>query len=45
MMLLQDFMDEMKGKVPEVENATKSCKHKLVLKQQASPSRKTPSSE
>ncbi|KAG1936136.1 microtubule-actin cross-linking factor 1, isoforms 1/2/3/5 [Pimephales promelas] len=38
-----DFMDEMKGKVPEVENATKSCKHKLVPKQQASPSRKTPS--
>ncbi|XP_056114056.1 microtubule-actin cross-linking factor 1, isoforms 6/7 isoform X1 [Rhinichthys klamathensis goyatoka] len=37
-----DFMDEMKGKVPEVENATKSCKHKLVPKQQASPSRKAP---
>uniref|UniRef100_A0A671PV95 Microtubule-actin cross-linking factor 1, isoforms 1/2/3/5-like n=1 Tax=Sinocyclocheilus anshuiensis TaxID=1608454 RepID=A0A671PV95_9TELE len=27
-----DFMDEMKGKVPEIENATKSCKHKLVQK-------------
>ncbi|XP_051999453.1 microtubule-actin cross-linking factor 1, isoforms 6/7 [Xyrauchen texanus] len=36
------FMDEMKGKVPEVENATKSCKHKLVPKQQVSPSRKGP---
>nr|XP_695869.5 microtubule-actin cross-linking factor 1, isoforms 1/2/3/5 [Danio rerio] len=35
-----DFMDEMKGKVPEVENATKSCKHKLVPKQQVSPSRR-----
>uniref|UniRef100_A0A8C1SSB6 Microtubule actin crosslinking factor 1 n=1 Tax=Cyprinus carpio TaxID=7962 RepID=A0A8C1SSB6_CYPCA len=35
---LQDFMDEMKGKVPEIENATKSCKHKLVPKQQVSPS-------
>ncbi|KAI2655805.1 Microtubule-actin cross-linking factor 1 [Labeo rohita] len=38
----EDFMDEMKGKVPEVENATKSCKHKLVPKQQVSPSRKAP---
>uniref|UniRef100_A0A672L834 EF-hand domain-containing protein n=1 Tax=Sinocyclocheilus grahami TaxID=75366 RepID=A0A672L834_SINGR len=28
-----DFMDEMKGKVPEMENATKSCKHKLAPKQ------------
>ncbi|XDV39723.1 hypothetical protein PO909_008917 [Leuciscus waleckii] len=37
-----DFMDEMKGKIPEVENATKSCKHKLVPKQQVSPSRKAP---
>ncbi|XP_077061585.1 microtubule-actin cross-linking factor 1, isoforms 6/7 [Siphateles boraxobius] len=37
-----NFMDEMKGKVPEVENATKSCKHKLVPKQQVSPSRKPP---
>ncbi|XP_016375038.1 dystonin-like [Sinocyclocheilus rhinocerous] len=37
-----DFMDEMKGKVPEIENATKSCKHKLVPKQQVSPSRKAP---
>ncbi|XP_026140571.1 microtubule-actin cross-linking factor 1, isoforms 1/2/3/5-like isoform X2 [Carassius auratus] len=37
-----DFMDEMKGKLPEIENATKSCKHKLVPKQQVSPSRKTP---
>uniref|UniRef100_A0A8C1P0N8 Uncharacterized protein n=1 Tax=Cyprinus carpio TaxID=7962 RepID=A0A8C1P0N8_CYPCA len=33
-----DFMDEMKGKVPEIEKATKSCKHKLVPKQQVSPS-------
>uniref|UniRef100_A0A673JT97 EF-hand domain-containing protein n=1 Tax=Sinocyclocheilus rhinocerous TaxID=307959 RepID=A0A673JT97_9TELE len=40
-----DFMDEMKGKVPEIENATKSCKHKLVPKQQVSPSRKAPASE
>uniref|UniRef100_A0A671PZA1 Microtubule-actin cross-linking factor 1, isoforms 1/2/3/5-like n=1 Tax=Sinocyclocheilus anshuiensis TaxID=1608454 RepID=A0A671PZA1_9TELE len=40
--LLQDFMDEMKGKVPEIENATKSCKHKLVQKLQVSPSRKAP---
>ncbi|XP_016342373.1 microtubule-actin cross-linking factor 1, isoforms 1/2/3/5 [Sinocyclocheilus anshuiensis] len=37
-----DFMDEMKGKVPEIENATKSCKHKLVQKLQVSPSRKAP---
>ncbi|XP_042627817.1 microtubule-actin cross-linking factor 1, isoforms 1/2/3/5 [Cyprinus carpio] len=37
-----DFMDEMKGKVPEIENATKSCKHKLVPKQQVSPSRRAP---
>ncbi|XP_065102531.2 microtubule-actin cross-linking factor 1, isoforms 6/7 isoform X2 [Paramisgurnus dabryanus] len=37
-----DFMDEMKGKIPEVENATKSCKHKSVPKQLFSPSRKTP---
>ncbi|XP_055067802.2 microtubule-actin cross-linking factor 1, isoforms 6/7 isoform X1 [Misgurnus anguillicaudatus] len=37
-----DFMDEMKGKLPEVENATKSCKHKRVPKQLLSPSRKTP---
>ncbi|XP_051574276.1 microtubule-actin cross-linking factor 1, isoforms 6/7 [Myxocyprinus asiaticus] len=36
------FMDVMKGKVPEVENATKSCKHKVILKQQVSPSRKAP---
>uniref|UniRef100_A0A8C1L6T3 EF-hand domain-containing protein n=1 Tax=Cyprinus carpio TaxID=7962 RepID=A0A8C1L6T3_CYPCA len=40
-----DFMDEMKGKVPEIENATKSCKHKLVPKQQVSPSRRAPASE
>ncbi|XP_016097767.1 microtubule-actin cross-linking factor 1, isoforms 1/2/3/5-like [Sinocyclocheilus grahami] len=37
-----DFMDEMKGKVPEMENATKSCKHKLAPKQQVSPGRKAP---
>ncbi|XP_016342581.1 microtubule-actin cross-linking factor 1, isoforms 1/2/3/5-like [Sinocyclocheilus anshuiensis] len=38
-----DFMrNEMKGKVPEIENATKSCKHKLVPKHQVSPSRKAP---
>uniref|UniRef100_A0A671R6Q8 EF-hand domain-containing protein n=1 Tax=Sinocyclocheilus anshuiensis TaxID=1608454 RepID=A0A671R6Q8_9TELE len=40
-----DFMrNEMKGKVPEIENATKSCKHKLVPKHQVSPSRKAPAS-
>ncbi|MCJ8728159.1 hypothetical protein PDJAM_G00001110 [Pangasius djambal] len=36
------FMDELKSKVIEVENATKSCKHKLTPKQQVSPSHKTP---
>ncbi len=38
-------MNEMKGKGPEIENATKSCKHKLVPKLQVSPSRKAPASE
>ncbi|KAF4087940.1 hypothetical protein AMELA_G00077310 [Ameiurus melas] len=37
-----DFMDELKSKVIEVENATKSCKLKLTPKQQVSPSHKTP---
>ncbi|XP_053083867.1 microtubule-actin cross-linking factor 1, isoforms 6/7 isoform X3 [Pangasianodon hypophthalmus] len=36
------FMDELKSKVIDVENATKSCKHKLTPKQQVSPSHKTP---
>ncbi|KAI7806099.1 putative microtubule-actin cross-linking factor 1, partial [Triplophysa rosa] len=36
------FINEIKGKITEVENATKSCKHKLVPKPQVSPSRKTP---
>ncbi|XP_058251804.1 microtubule-actin cross-linking factor 1, isoforms 6/7 isoform X1 [Hemibagrus wyckioides] len=35
------FMVELKSKVIEVENATKSCKHKLTPKQ-VSPSHKTP---
>ncbi|XP_067093521.1 microtubule-actin cross-linking factor 1, isoforms 6/7 [Osmerus mordax] len=34
------FTEEMHRKLPEVENATKSCKQKLVPKQQGSPSRK-----
>lgn len=38
-------MDELKTKVLEVENATKSCKHKLTPKQQVSPSHKTPTSK
>ncbi|KAA0702847.1 Microtubule-actin cross-linking factor 1 [Triplophysa tibetana] len=37
-----DFLNEVKGKIPDVENATKSCKQKLVPKTQVSPSRKTP---
>ncbi|XP_066538395.1 microtubule-actin cross-linking factor 1, isoforms 6/7 [Hoplias malabaricus] len=37
------FMDEMKRKVPEVENATKACKHKPTPKQQVSPSHRIPS--
>ncbi|XP_023671105.2 microtubule-actin cross-linking factor 1, isoforms 6/7 isoform X1 [Paramormyrops kingsleyae] len=36
------FMDELNGKVPEVESAIKSCKMKMVPKQLMSPSRKTP---
>ncbi|XP_053539137.1 microtubule-actin cross-linking factor 1, isoforms 6/7 [Ictalurus punctatus] len=36
------FMDELKSKVIEVENATKSCKLKLTPKQQVSPCHKTP---
>ncbi|XP_028835491.1 microtubule-actin cross-linking factor 1, isoforms 1/2/3/5 isoform X2 [Denticeps clupeoides] len=36
------FMEELNQKVPEVENATKSCKKKHVPKKQSSPSRKTP---
>ncbi|KAM9488562.1 microtubule-actin cross-linking factor 1, isoforms 6/7 [Clarias gariepinus] len=37
------FMDELKSKVIEVENATKSCKHKLIPKKHVSPSHKMPS--
>ncbi|XP_026857479.2 microtubule-actin cross-linking factor 1, isoforms 1/2/3/5 [Electrophorus electricus] len=36
------FMDELKRKVPEIESATKACKHKLTPKQQVSPIHKTP---
>uniref|UniRef100_A0A7N6BJN4 EF-hand domain-containing protein n=1 Tax=Anabas testudineus TaxID=64144 RepID=A0A7N6BJN4_ANATE len=35
------FMEELNKKFPEVENATKSCKHKSISKQQVSP-RKRP---
>ncbi|XP_051920542.1 microtubule-actin cross-linking factor 1, isoforms 6/7 isoform X1 [Hippocampus zosterae] len=35
------FMEELNKKLPEVEHATKSCKHKSVSKQQVSP-RKRP---
>ncbi|CAM9197441.1 unnamed protein product [Lampetra planeri] len=31
------FMEELKKKFPEVEHATKSCKHKSISKQQVSP--------
>uniref|UniRef100_A0A668APM3 EF-hand domain-containing protein n=1 Tax=Myripristis murdjan TaxID=586833 RepID=A0A668APM3_9TELE len=34
------FMEELNKKVPEVEHATKSCKHKSISKQQASPSKR-----
>ncbi|XP_062393936.1 microtubule-actin cross-linking factor 1, isoforms 6/7 [Sardina pilchardus] len=36
------FMEELNRKAPEVENATRSCKQKHIPKQQASPSRRTP---
>ncbi|XP_076827738.1 microtubule-actin cross-linking factor 1, isoforms 6/7 [Brachyhypopomus gauderio] len=36
------FMDELKRKTPEIESATKSCKHKLTPKPHVSPSHKTP---
>ncbi|KAJ8411591.1 hypothetical protein AAFF_G00163990 [Aldrovandia affinis] len=36
------FMDELNRKFPEVENATRSCKHKLTPKRQVSPCRRTP---
>uniref|UniRef100_A0AAR2M287 Microtubule actin crosslinking factor 1b n=1 Tax=Pygocentrus nattereri TaxID=42514 RepID=A0AAR2M287_PYGNA len=39
------FMDELKRKLYEVENATKSCKHKLTPKQHVSPSHRMPSSK
>ncbi|XP_038145905.1 microtubule-actin cross-linking factor 1, isoforms 1/2/3/5 [Cyprinodon tularosa] len=35
------FMEEMKKKFPEIENATKSCKHKIIPKHQASPIKRT----
>ncbi|XP_035274036.1 microtubule-actin cross-linking factor 1 [Anguilla anguilla] len=35
------FMDELNRKFPEVENVTRSCKHKLTPKRQVSPCRKT----
>ncbi|GLD69834.1 microtubule-actin cross-linking factor 1, isoforms 1/2/3/5-like isoform X1 [Lates japonicus] len=34
------FMEELNKKFPEVEHATKSCKHKSILKQQGSPSKR-----
>ncbi|KAJ3597988.1 hypothetical protein NHX12_001503, partial [Muraenolepis orangiensis] len=34
------FMEELNTKLPEVENATKSCKHKSIPKQQISPSKR-----
>ncbi|KAM8869604.1 microtubule-actin cross-linking factor 1, isoforms 6/7 isoform 1-T2 [Spinachia spinachia] len=34
------FMDELNKKFPEVEHATKSCKHKSVSKRQCSPSKR-----
>lgn len=37
---LQVFMEELKKKFPEVEHATKSCKHKSITKQQVSPSKR-----
>lgn len=38
-------MEELKSKVAEVENATKSCKHKLTPKRQVSPSHKMSTSK
>ncbi|XP_035528024.1 microtubule-actin cross-linking factor 1 [Morone saxatilis] len=34
------FMEELNKKFPEVEHATKSCKHKSISKQQVSPSKR-----
>ncbi|XP_070768007.1 microtubule-actin cross-linking factor 1, isoforms 6/7 [Enoplosus armatus] len=34
------FMEELSKKFPEVEHATKSCKHKSISKQQVSPSKR-----
>ncbi|MEQ2283522.1 hypothetical protein AMECASPLE_012220 [Ameca splendens] len=34
------FMEEMKKKLPEIEHATKSCKHKSIPKHQGSPIRR-----
>ncbi|XP_075952559.1 microtubule-actin cross-linking factor 1, isoforms 6/7 [Anarhichas minor] len=34
------FMEELNKKFPEVEHATKSCKHKSILKRQCSPSKR-----
>ncbi|XP_044214406.1 microtubule-actin cross-linking factor 1, isoforms 1/2/3/5 isoform X1 [Thunnus albacares] len=34
------FMEELNKKFPEVEHATKSCKHKSISKQQISPSKR-----
>ncbi|XP_047216436.1 microtubule-actin cross-linking factor 1 isoform X1 [Girardinichthys multiradiatus] len=34
------FMEEMKKKIPEIEHATKSCKHKSIPKHQGSPIRR-----
>lgn len=36
----QVFMEELNKKFPEVEHATKSCKHKSISKQQVSPSKR-----
>ncbi|KAM7382515.1 hypothetical protein PAMP_002242 [Pampus punctatissimus] len=35
------FMEELNKKFPEVEHATKSCKHKSISKQQISPSKRS----
>lgn len=38
--MLQIFMEEFHKKFPEVEHATKSCKHKSVPKHHISPSKR-----